>query len=354
MDKLSPNLQKISVLSNKKVRVLVYTRDNRLRSSNGFEVIKEYPFIHAVGLETEAGRLEELAKLPFVRYVHENAAVMTFDDFNFEETAEAFGYTGTLTGKGVTLCVLDTGLSPHVDFCLPLNRIKDFRDFIQGKEYPYDDNGHGTFVAGVAVGGGIASGKKFSGVAPRADIVSVKVIGGEGEGGAFGVLDGMQWLLDNRKRLDVKVCCMSFGSNPTDVNDPLRRGAEILVRNGIAVVAASGNSGLNNLKSPAISPEVISVGAVDCENRVAEFTSRGYVGGRQKPEIYADGVDVVSTLAGATYGTMSGTSVAAPYVAGACCLLLEKYPACPPRRLKDMLLQSSAVNAEGKFVLRLN
>ncbi len=352
--KLSPALCGIKTLSDEKIRVLVYMRPDSFRVPNGFSVIGEYPFIGAAAVETEGWRLSELVRVPYVEYVQESTRVFTLRDDMLSNTASSFAYSGNLTGRGVTLCVLDTGLSPHLDFCLPVNRIKDFKDIVGNKEYAYDDNGHGTFVTGVAAGAGVSSGGRYKGLASNAEVVGVKVIGGEGEGGAFSVLDGMQWLLDNRKRLDVRVCCMSFGSTPTDVNDPLRRGAEVLVRNGVAVVAASGNSGINALKSPAISPEVISVGAVNEKNEVADFTSRGYVGGRQKPEVYADGVEVISTVSGATYGKMSGTSVAAPYVAGACCLLLEKYPSATPHRLKEMILKSCALSREGNFVLRLN
>ncbi|MEG2453439.1 MAG: S8 family serine peptidase, partial [Clostridia bacterium] len=183
-------------------------------------------------------------------------------------------------------------------------------------------------------------------------IVGVKVIKANGESGAFSVLDGMQWVLDNRRKLNIRVACMSFGSNPFEQNDPLKRGAETLVRSGIAVVCASGNSGENAVKSPATSMEVISVGAVNEKNEIADFTSRGYVNGRQKPEIYASGVDVIGLEAFGTYGKMSGTSVSTPYVAGAACLLVERFPSITPHRIKEILLKT-AENIDGHFVLKL-
>ena len=213
---------------------------------------------------------------------------------------------------------------------------------------------HGTFVAGVAAGNGVTSAGEFSGVARRASVIGVKVIGADGEGSAFDVLDGMQWIVDNKDEIGVKVCCMSFGATPTDNSDPLRRGAEVLVREGITVVVASGNEGINALKTPAISPLVLSVGAIKNDDKVAEFTSRGLAFGRRKPEVYARGVDVVSVAANSTYRKMSGTSVSAPYVAGACCLLLEKYPSAPPWRIKEMILSSSKVTPDGFFALDLN
>ena len=94
-----------------------------------------------------------------------------------------------LTGRGAVLAVLDTGVSPHVDISVPRDRVRAFKDFVGGGEFPYDDNGHGTFVTGVAAGGGLLSAGEVRGVAPQAEIVSVKVIGASGETGAFTILE---------------------------------------------------------------------------------------------------------------------------------------------------------------------
>ena len=255
---------------------------------------------------------------------------------------QSFAAVG-LTGRGVTLCVLDTGVAPHLDISVPRDRIKEFRDFVGEGEHPYDDNGHGTFVAGVAAGGGVLSAGKVRGVAPEAEIVALKVIGASGETGAFTILEGMQWLFDNCARLGVKVACMSFGADPLVSADPLKAGAEMLSRRGITVVCASGNSGAGSLKSPGVSPEVITVGAVDGEMRVADFTSSGVYQGVYRPDVFAPGVAVRGVDAGGTYALMTGTSVSAPYVAGACCLLHERYKALTPREAKRMIVASSVV-----------
>lgn len=341
----------VNTLSDEKIRIIVYL--SAKSAPDGFEIVREYPFINAVGIETNASELERLARYPAVRYVTSCARV-----FAAESVSRGIGppvYVNTsLTGRGVSLAVIDTGVSPHLDFCTPINRLFRFKDLIGGKDDFYDDNGHGTFVAGVACGNGLTSGGKYAGVARDSKVVAVKAIGSDGEGGAFDVLDGMQWILDTQKETGVKVCCMSFGANPTDANDPLRRGAEILVKNGISVVAASGNEGRGAIKTPATSPDVISVGAVDENGKVADFTSRGFVMGRRKPEIYALGVDVISVSANSTYKKMSGTSVSAPYIAGACCLLTEKYPSASPRRIKEMILSSATPTPDGRLVLDLS
>lgn len=352
--KLSPFLlQAVRCCSLERHRVIVYLNGaSARRGISRFEILGEYPFLGAVGIACYPYELEHLAKLPCVEYVTSDVKVSALDTVT-ESAASALSRTTTLTGKGVTLCVMDTGIRPHTDLCVPENRIEEFYDVkARASVFPYDDNGHGTFVTGVAAGSGTASGGVLKGIAPRARLVGVKVIDGSGEAGAFQVLDGMQWVVDNRRRLNIKVVCMSFGSTPTDVNDPLKRGAEVLVANGITVVCASGNSGENTVKSPALSREVIGVGAVDERGKVTEFTSRGLVNGYQKPEVYAKGVDVSGTAAEGTYGKMNGTSAAAPYVAGACCLLLERFPSLTPRRMKEIILTSSR-NVGGNFVFEL-
>lgn len=255
--------------------------------------------------------------------------------------ASLFQISPELDGSGVTMCVMDTGVSPHSDLSIPRERIVHFADMIGGERCPYDDNGHGTFVAGVACGNGVLSGRETVGVAPRANVVGIKVIGESGESGTFKILDGMQWLFDNFRQYGIRVVCMSFGAEPLSYADPLKLGADMLARSGIIVVAASGNSGENSLKSPAISSEVIAVGAVDGSNKVAQFTSRGVYQGILRPDVFADGVDVKGLSAGGTYSTMTGTSAAAPYIAGACCLLCQKYRNITPRQAKSAILNSS-------------
>lgn len=313
-----------------------------------FDVVARFPFISAVGVRCDRKEAVRLASMQEVVSVTAQRRVCALDDVTAAPNggegyaAESFAAVG-LTGRGVTLCVLDTGVAPHLDISVPRDRIKEFHDFVGEGEHPYDDNGHGTFVAGVAAGGGVLSAGKVRGVAPEAEIVALKVIGASGETGAFTILEGMQWLFDNCARLGVKVACMSFGADPLVSADPLKAGAEMLSRRGITVVCASGNSGAGSLKSPGVSPEVITVGAVDGEMRVADFTSSGVYQGVYRPDVFAPGVAVRGVDAGGTYALMTGTSVSAPYVAGACCLLHERYKALTPREAKRMIVASSVV-----------
>ena len=307
-------------------------------------VVKYYPFISAVGVLCDQNDVVRLSRWHSVEFVSAEMRVSTLTT-DLTETA-TYDYLlnpslDGLTGAGTCLAVIDTGLNVHTDFCVPKNRICYFHDLLGGEEYPYDDNGHGTFVTGVAIGNGICSGKEIVGVAPEAKVLPIKAISASGDSSTFHILDAMQWLYDNHRRFGVKVVCMSFGAEPTETADPLKLGAEALVRSGLTVVCAVGNNGEGNLKSPAISNEVIAVGAVDDFDEPAKFSSFGVYHGIKRPDVYAKGVRVKGVDAFGTYSYMSGTSVSAPYVAGVCCLLHQKYKNLNPYQVKRIILSLS-------------
>ncbi len=321
-----------------------------------FHVVACYPFIRSLRLKCDLQDAIALEKMSEVEYVSAQSKVFAFTDVDVREDEPCLQNTYSnrffspiatfdegLDGDGVTLCVMDTGISIHSDLSIPKERIVHFVDMINDEKYPYDDNGHGTFVTGVAVGDGLLSGRGIVGSAPKANVVGIKVIGESGESGTFKILDGMQWLFDNYRRYGIRVVCMSFGAEPLSYADPLKIGVEMLARSGLIVVVASGNSGENSLKSPAISNEVIAVGAVDNEEKVASFSSRGIYQGVARPDVYALGVNVNGIKSGGGYCQMSGTSVSAPYVAGACCLLCQKYKNISPYQAKLAIMNHARI-----------
>ena len=244
-------------------------------------------------------------------------------------------------GQGQTICFIDTGIHPHFDFIFPKSKIVKFVDLINKSSAPYDDNGHGTFVAGVACGGGIYS-KKSNGIAPLANIISVKALGKNGDSTSNTILDAMQWVYENHKAYNIGVVCMSFGAETNNKFDPLASGAEALWKAGITVVAAAGNSGpnKNSIKSPGNNPYIITVGALDVGNMsAAEFSSRGPTIYGHKPDLLAPAVDIIScNNKFLPYTKMSGTSVATPIIAGVCAIIKSKYPNITNNEIKKFLL----------------
>lgn len=256
-----------------------------------------------------------------------------------------------LTGKGIGIAVVDTGVYPHHDLVSPYNRIVGFKDFVNNKTSPYDDDGHGTHVAGIVAGNGFSSSGKYMGIAPDANIIGIKVLDGEGSGNISDVIAGIQWAIDNQQRYNIKIINMSLGTRAKTSykDDPLCRAVEKAINLGITVCAAAGNSGpkASTINSPATTPNAIVVGASNtkkgAKSPIADFSSRGpTIDELHKPDILAPGVDITS-LKNSTneYQTLSGTSMATPFVSGCCALLYENNPNITPSEIKDLLIRNA-------------
>ena len=310
-----------------------------------------FEFINAAIFKLDNNKLKTIARLDNVSYVSSVPEVSSLINLSKNFMNLNYFYSKSIYGKNVTIAVIDTGINSMLDFCIPQKRIVKFVDFINNQEQAYDDNGHGTFVSSVILGNGLVSNGKFCGVAPKANIISLKALDKNGESSAIQILKAMQWIYDNCDSYKIKVVCMSFGSEPLEKNDPLVLGVEQLWKKGITVVAAAGNSGpeSSTIKSPAISSKVITVGGLnDGRNgyvEPAQFSSRGPVGNIFKPDILAPAVDIVacnnSIIGGKGYTVMSGTSVAAPMIAGVCALLYECYPKISPDEVKKFICRNA-------------
>lgn len=194
--------------------------------------------------------------------------------------------SGGITGKNVNIAVLDTGVDPHQDLLEPSNRIIAFKDLINNRLEPYDDNGHGTHCAGDAAGNGFSSGGKYSGPAPEAGIIGVKVLNKMGSGSLSTIISGIQWCIDHKEEHQINIISLSLGAaaDESNCNDPLVQIAEQAWENGMVVCAAAGNSGPDQqtIGTPAISGKIVTVGAIDDRNttdradeQIAPFSSRG-------------------------------------------------------------------------------
>ncbi len=345
------------------VSVIIYANDNcrdcirRHLDELGCRVKYDIDLINAVAAEISSADIDELTADEKVAYIAGDYDVKTCLDIARPAiNAESPGYTG----RGVGVAVVDTGIYPHADLTVNSSRIKAFADFVNGKKKPYDDNGHGTHCAGIIAGDGFSSKGKYAGIAPAADIISVKVMNGYGEGNVSDILAGLEWINKNRELYNIKVVSLSLGGSSRGGGyDPLVKAVEKLWESGVTVVAAAGNEGpeLSTLGSPGVSRKIITVGAADdrgtvtaADDGVAEFSSRGpspY--SRYKPDIVAPGVNITSLANNGGYAEMSGTSMATPMVSGACALLYEKYPDITPDEVKRRLNRSGISLREGRY-----
>jgi serine protease AprX len=273
-----------------------------------------------------------------------------------------------VTGTGVTVAIIDSGVQPNPD--LPASRIRAFVDFVNGRPQPYDDYGHGTHVAGIIAGNGAQSGGWVTGAAPNANIVSLKVLDGTGAGSTSNVLAALDWVLTNHAAYDIRVVNLSIGHPIYEAaaTDPLVQAVEALSREGVVVVVASGNLANKNadhtpkygtVTSPGNAPSAITVGAVNTngtlhrgDDFVADFSGRGPTrfDNSIKPDIVAPGYAIVSTiptgsylqtkyptLSGYGYMRLNGTSMATPVVTGAAALVLSANPRLSAHTVKAVL-----------------
>ncbi|WP_433261868.1 S8 family serine peptidase [Actinosynnema sp. CS-041913] len=251
------------------------------------------------------------------------------------------------TGQGATVAVLDTGVDPtHPDLAGAVVEAKNFSDSADTD----DRVGHGTHVAATITGAG-----RYQGVAPDSRLLVGKVLGDHGGGRESDIIAGMEWAAAAR----ADIVNMSLGSAwPTDGSDPMSQAVDrITADTGVLFVVAAGNSGPSDqtIGSPAAADAALTVGAVDRDDRLAEFSSRGprWLDDAIKPDITAPGVDIVAAKAkngtignpvGDAHVALSGTSMATPHVAGAAAILAAQHPDWTAAQLKGALMGSAKPN----------
>ncbi len=268
------------------------------------------------------------------------------------------------TGQNIGIAFLDTGISPMKDFTQPHNRIVAFRDFISGKVMPYDDNGHGTHVAGIACGNGLLSKGKYQGIAPNANIIALKILDKDGQGSSSHAVFALTWILDNASKYNIKVVNLSIGSNDKKINYPLKESVEKLWKKGIVVIAAAANPSGNEewIQSPPLSPSILTIGAWEDKKY---FPKEFHLYGRIKentllPTLFAPGEHIISLLSphyrfslpsrskqniiDTHYIKMSGASMATPFISGLSALLLERYPHYDSTDIKKILVSMAHEN----------
>ncbi|MFI7008257.1 S8 family peptidase [Streptomyces sp. NPDC050145] len=250
-------------------------------------------------------------------------------------------------GKGVKVAVLDTGYDTgHPDLKGRVAAEADFTgDGIQ------DRQGHGTHVSSTVAGTGVASGGRYAGVAPGADLLEGKVLDDSGYGYDSWILAGMEWAAAQ----DADIVSMSLGkSGASDGTDALSSAVDRLsAGDGPLFVIAAGNTGDRTIGAPGAADSALTVGSVTKQGGLSAFSSRGPRQGRWavKPEISAPGSAIVAARAAGTledsavsdrYASLSGTSMATPHVAGAAALLRQQHPDLSGQRLKAALVGSAA------------
>lgn len=303
---------------------------------------------NGVAIRASRAMADRIRRLPYVTGVFADDSVHALLDQSLAQIrADSLRAAFSVTGSGVLVAIVDTGidyLHPALGGCLgPPCRVIGGYDFVNGDPDPSDDHGHGTHVAGI-VGG---NGAGLTGVAPGVRFLACKVLDASGGGLESDVIAGIDFALDpdgNPLTSDgASVINLSLGGLG-DADDPISQAVDQAVAAGTVCVVAAGNSGAYaTILSPGCARLALTVGAVTASDQIAPFSSRGPAAPDDaiKPDVVAPGTNIVSTWPGGGALALSGTSMAAPHVAGVVALLREIHPDWNPATIGAALMNTA-------------
>ena len=347
----------------------------------GGTTIRTLPLINARVVDLPNPALAALAENPRVKRLSLDRVIVAANErtgatIGATAVRQAFGYDGS----GIGVAVIDSGVTGwHDDLTASGGgqRVDRFVDLVTGRKSPYDDFGHGTHVAGIIGGNGFDSSGARSGVAPGASLIVLKALDASGRGHISDVIEALDYVINHRNALNIRVVNLSLatGVHESYNSDPLTLAAKKVVEAGIVVVAAAGNNGRSEsgsdlyggIGAPGNAPWVLTVGASShmgtvsrADDTMAAFSSRGpsAVDYAAKPDLVAPGVGIESlsdpdsafyttksaylldgtmSTSYRPYLSLSGTSMAAPVVAGTVALMLQANPTLTPNAVKAIL-----------------
>lgn len=346
-------------------------------------------------VELPVGVVTELARYSEVSYVSPDREIKAHGHIETTTGAAAMRQeNGGLDGTGIGIAVIDSGVDNSHEELLggkSISRVIANVDFTGEGVLTDDPYGHGTHVASLAAGNNLILSGTYTGIAPNANIINLRVLNSQGTGSTSALLNALDWVMTNRSAYNIRVVNMSLGAPAGDSykNDPVCKAVRRLVDSGIVAVVAAGNNGKDSLgnkiyggiQSPGNEPSAITVGAsntygtdVRGDDSVTTFSSRGPTrsywtdaGGVKhydnliKPDLVAPGNKIVAAEAKNNYLVttypqldaavsaptdgkmmyMSGTSMAAPIVAGAAALMLQANPNLTPNMVKAILMYTA-------------
>lgn len=331
------------------------------RAVGPLEVKHHYGIIPGLAGSMTRGQIQAAAKLSFVRQIEYDRPVKAVLDTStlwhgVQKARADFGVTGDRTGAektytkdDIVIAVIDTGIDPgHQD--LDGGKIIAWKDWVNSRTTPYDDNGHGTHVSSIAAGEGDAN-PAYKGVAPGAALIGLKVLDSAGSGTMSNVTAAIDWAVANKATYGIEILSLSLGaSGSSDGTDSTSVAVNNAVDNGLVVVVAAGNEGpaKYTVGSPGAAAKAITVGAMaDLGEKgfsLASFSSRGPTAdNRTKPDIASPGVQIMAAKSGTTntYVAYNGTSMATPFTSGTVALMLDANPGLTPAQAKDLLTGSA-------------
>ncbi len=306
--------------------------------------VKALPLINGAVFSAPTRVLPELLDHSYIAYI----------DINHEVTLHPVSDAGTIStgyfgrnltrvadgGIGVNIAIIDTGVDythPDLGGCLGATcKVIGGYDTVDDDPDPFDENGHGTHVAGIAAGTGLSNG-----VAQGAKILAYRALNAAGSGTFATTIEAIERAIAD----GAHIINMSLGSSSAPPGNPLNLAVREAVKQGVLVVASAGNNGpqWGTISSPGNEELALTVGAIRSDDMVAAFSSRGpsRINFALKPDVSAPGVDILSAVPGGGHLRLSGTSMAAPHVAGIAALYRERMPQSDVLAIKARIIQSA-------------
>lgn len=338
----------------KKYRILIRYKNlsnkiiSKIENSKGI-VFSSLKHIEIISAEVNSLTLKRLVEMPevtyicFDRYCHICASPIGIEPAN----GIRFSHNYKLTGKNISIAVIDTGIYPHKDLTDPSNRITYFKDMINNLKYPYDDNGHGTFIAGVMCASGLYSNNMYKALANKSNLCAFKCFDAAGKGFASDILYAIDIILDIHEEMNIKVICIpsEFLSHNVFINNIFDKMFKLCFEKNIIVVVPSGSSKNTSplVQGFASSKYCLTIGGYDTykTDKPYLYSARGTYLKYTKPDFVAAASNITSLNSDTSfiserrgvklyprnldklYTVYSGTSCAAAYVSSIIALMFE-------------------------------
>lgn len=387
--KLDINLKSLIKLNNQKYyRVLIkykHFQDSISKKILAYNctIIREIQPCNIICAKINSKAIERLLEYPEVEYICQDQYFFLCGMSLPTANKVRLPSKSSLSGKGIGVGIIDSGVYPHRDLTLPSNRIARFTDLINGLNYPYDDNGHGTCTCGIIAGNGESSNGIYKGIAPYSDIYCFKAFDKHGKGFVSDILFSLNELIHISEKYNIKVLCLPFES--LNFNTFIYNSFDILLKKAVLknitpiLPSGSNRNEDGSITGIALSPNCITVSGVDTTSEIKSYTysSCGAIKKDPKPNFCAACVDIVSLNTNTSYiseknnskiyapkldtsyKSFTGTSISAAYVAGLCAILYEYNPTLKFIDIISLLTVSSdpfdiPLNQQGNGKININ
>jgi len=333
-------------------RVIIHCKSLENKTVNKIKSLKCTIICHITSINCicailTSGAIDRLLEYPQIAYIGFDSYAHLCGNSVLASNGLSFQSNYDLTGKGIGIGIVDSGVYPHCDLLNPSSKIKKFVDLVNDLKYPYDDNGHGTFISGLICGSGYGSKGMYKGVAKNSHIYMIKAFDKLGKGFISDILFALETIICDSINFNIKIICLPFETMDTNefILSLFSQLFNFAISKGIVIIVASGSnkSVKNSVRGIATLSNCITVGGyADIGTpKIYEYSSCGPFQKLDKPNLIAACVDICSLISDISfvsekngvklyppsltnlYTTYTGTSCSAAFISGICALLYE-------------------------------